>query len=138
MNDEESKVVELEGRELTEMELLDQWLEKLVFPGKTKDFIEKLKGSVDSTQLERRICLYTNEHEYYIRAVQRPDGKSYLGCNVIARKSRAGEDWQRGNDLPDGPFTQETWNKIVYAIVNYELVKLTPYLKPHEIPEDVA
>ena len=138
MKDEENKVVELEGRELTEMELLDQWLEKLVFPGKTKDFIQELKGFGDVQEIERRVCFYTNEHEYYIRAIQRAGGNSYLGCNVIARKSRAGEDWQRGNDLPDGPFNKETWNKIVYAIVNYELVKLTPYMKPHEIPADVA
>ena len=132
------KVIELEGKELTEMEMFDKWLEQLVFPGKTKDFIEEVKCSLDNTQLERRVCLYTNDYEYYIRGVQRAGGKSYLGCNVIARKARAGEDWQRGNDLPDGPFNKETWNKIVYAIVNYELVKLTPYLKPHEIPEDVA
>jgi hypothetical protein len=51
---------------------------------------------------------------------------------------RAGEDWVRGNDLPDGPFSKETWDRIIYAIVRYELVKLTPYKKPESIPEDVA
>ena len=50
--------------------------------------------------------------------------KGYLGCTVIARKSRAGEDWVRGNDLADGKYCKETWEKIKNNIISYELVKI--------------
>lgn len=138
MNDEEKKVIEITDKEPTLMEMLDQWLDELVFPGKSEDFIQELEGSGDGGEVKRRLCFYTEEHQYVISAIEKPEGKSYLGCGVLTRKERAGEDWKRGNDLPDGPFNKETWNRIIYAIVNYELVKLTPFRKPDEIPEDVA
>lgn len=138
MNDQESNVVELEGKEPTKMEMLDQWLSELVFPGKSKDFIQELEDLGEADQVTKRISFYTDEHEYVINAMERENGKHYLGCQVTARKPRAGEDWTRGNDLPDGPFNKETWNRIIYAIVNYELVKLSPFQKPKEVPEDVA
>ena len=34
---------------------------------------------------------------------------------------RAGEDWTRGNDLPDGKLTKETWSSILRGIICYEL-----------------
>jgi len=135
---ENNNVVELETRELSKMELLDQWLAQLIFPGKVEDFIQELKGSGDPEEVKRKFCFYTEEHQYIINAIERSDENSYLGCGVLTRKERAGEDWKRGNDLPDGPFNKETWNRIIYAIVNYELVKLTPFVKPDGIPEDVA
>ncbi len=138
MNDEENKVIEISHRDLSPMEQLDQWLKELVFPGKVKDFIEEISNKLTRDEHEREMFLYTEEHCYLINAVSRTDGNHYIGCNVSARKSRAGEDWIRGNDLPDGPFNKETWNKIVYAIVNYELVKLTQFRKPDTIPEDIA
>lgn len=138
MNDEESKVIEISDKELSLMEMLDQWIAELVFPGKTKNFIQEIEGSGDTKEVKRELCFYTEEHQYFINAIERPAGKSYLGCVVKTRKARAGEDWLRGNDLPDGPFNKETWNRIIYAIVNYELVKLTPFQKPDVIPEDVA
>ena len=52
--------------------------------------------------------------------------RSYLGCTASTRKPRAGEDWDRGNDLPDGPFNRRTWIKILNGIVKYELVLLAP------------
>jgi len=140
---EDTKVVEISHRDLTLMEHLDQWLKELVFPGKVENFIEEVGGVGggfgDEIKESRNVCFYTENHCYFIDAiVKEPTEKSYIGCSVNARKSRPAEDWSRGNDLPDGPFNKETWNKIVYAIVNYELVKLSPYRKPDEIPEDVA
>ena len=137
MNDE-TKVIELTDKDLTLMEMLDQWLVELVFPGKSKDFIQEIEGSGDTKEVKRKLCFYTEEHQYFITAIERPAGESYIGCGVTTRKARAGEDWLRGNDLPDGPFNKETWNRIIYAIVNYELVKLTPFKKPDTIPEDAA
>jgi hypothetical protein len=138
MTDEERKVIEISDKDLTLMELLDKWLLELIFPGKVEDFIQNIEESVDNEETKRSLCFYTEEHQYIISAIERPGGNSYLGCGVLTRKERAGEDWKRGNDLPDGPFNKETWNRIIYAIVNYELVKLTPFRKPEEIPEDVA
>ena len=48
----------------------------------------------------------------------------YLGCIATCRKARAGEDWQRGNDLADGPLTEETWRRIIADIVSYELARV--------------
>lgn len=49
---------------------------------------------------------------------------SYLGAQVMSRKPRAGEDWNRGNDLADGPYNRGTWTKIKNDILEYELVKV--------------
>ena len=134
----EDKVVQLTEREMTLMEQLDQWLRELVFPGKVEDFIEEYGFSESDEETRRELCFYTDEYCYYIRTKVTNNGNNYLGCQVNARKKRPAENWVRGNDLPDGPFNKETWNKIIYAIVNYELIKLSPYQKPDEIPEDVA
>jgi hypothetical protein len=137
--DEESKVVKITDRELTLMEYFDQWLKELVFPGKVENFIEEISGQRDDDEIQREVCFYTKDHCYYINAVERKkDNESYIGCQVSARKERPGEHWIRGNDLPDGPFNKETWNKIVYAIVNYELVLLSSFVKPDEVPDDSA
>jgi hypothetical protein len=139
MEEKEDKVIRIPSKEPTLMEQLDQWLRELLFPGNVEEFIEEISGHGDELQEERALCFYTEEYCYFINAIERFDeGKSYIGCQVNARKERAGEDWTRGNDLPDGPFNKETWNKIIYAIVNYEIVKLSPYRKPNGVPEDVA
>jgi hypothetical protein len=48
----------------------------------------------------------------------------YLGCIAVNRKARAGEEWERGSDLADGPLTEETWRKILSDIVSYEMVRV--------------
>ena len=50
--------------------------------------------------------------------------RGYLGCVGQTRKARAGEDWLRGNDLADGSYSKETWQKIKNDILAYELVKV--------------
>jgi hypothetical protein len=128
MTDNE-KVTEI--RKFTKMEELDKWFEELIFPGKTKDFILELEshGVVDG-EVSRRICFYTEEHQYFINAIDKTKDDGYLGCQVNCRKVRAGEDWVRGNDLPDGKFNKTTWDRILRAILNYELVKLSDFKKP--------
>ena len=72
--------------------------------------------------------VYTDRHKYRItaksRSESRPDG--YLGCIAKNRKAHAGEDWLRGNDLADGPLTEETWVSILLDIIGYELVPISP------------
>jgi hypothetical protein len=65
--------------------------------------------------------LHTAMHSYSIYSHWRSDRMPYLSCGGSARYPRPGEDWTRGNDLPDGPFTEETWKNIVFGIVRYEV-----------------
>lgn len=72
-----------------------------------------------------RIFLYTDSNGYSIRIKPKTkDYDGYLSCVAISRKPRTGEDWNRGNDLPDGPYSKETWTRIVRAILGYELVAI--------------
>jgi hypothetical protein len=73
-----------------------------------------------------RYRIYTDTNRYSISASDRGGIATfgYLGCIALARKPRAGEDWQRGNDLADGPLTPETWHKILADVVSYEMVKV--------------
>jgi hypothetical protein len=128
-------IVELKDKK-SKQKLLDEWIAKLIFPGKVKDFIQE-KKAYNSPQhgYYREFCLYTEDNKYSITAIDREGDDGYLGCVVSCRKARAGEEYNRGNDLPDGPFKEETWNTIIYAIVNYELVKLSDFQRPEKIPD---
>jgi hypothetical protein len=113
----------------SKIEDLKQWINELIYPGIFKDFVHV---TTDILGLFKA-SIYTDEHIYQISAVQ---GKNdYLGCQVTARKERPGESWKRGNDLSDGPLIKDTWNRIINDIVKYELVKLSEYRKPNNIPE---
>ena len=94
-----------------------------------------------------RVYLYTHNYRYSIsvrphreykeeregdKIVAASNSPSYLGCTVTTRKPRAGEDWNRGNDLPDGAYCYKTWQKIKNAIIAYELVKVVKPTKPAE------
>ena len=104
---DEQKVVSMTDKEPTKMQMLDQWLADLIYPGKGQDFFQEVAGHGDDKETSRTFRFYTEEHVYTITAIERNDGNGddYLSCGVSARKARAGEDWLRGNDLPDGPFT---------------------------------
>lgn len=75
------------------------------------------------------IRIFTRDHYYGISAVFR--GKNakksnmWFGCTAMTRKPRAGEDWARGNDLPDGDFDRKTWDEIKCGILKYELLYLS-------------
>jgi hypothetical protein len=122
---------------IRKMYLLDKWIEDLIFPGKTEDFIQVLKHYNNEDEEFREFNFYTDEHRYRILAIDRKTSDGYLGCQATARKMRAGEDWERGNDLPDGPFNEQTWNEILRSIIRYEVVQLSEYKKPDYIPEEI-
>lgn len=122
---------------LPKHELLDIWFNELTFPAKKRFFIRVVREYGSSDEVLREFCFYTTDHKYTIVAIDRPGQDGYLGCQVLTRKARAGEDWNRGNDLPDGPFTKDTWDKILKSIVKYELIRLSEYQKPTNVPEDV-
>jgi hypothetical protein len=130
-----TEVVEMKDKK-SKQKLLDEWIAKLIFPGKVKDFIQEKKSfNVPGGEHYREFCFYTEDNKYSVIAIDREKDDGYLGCGVSCRKVRAGEEWIRGNDLPDGSFAEETWNTIIYAIVNYELVKLSNFKKPDQIPD---
>lgn len=132
-----NEVISISDKNLTKMEMLNKWLTELVFPGSIKDFIEEDCGCGKSSTgdvCSRSFSFYTENHRYFIAAIDKKSDEGYLGCSVSARKPRAGEDWLRGNDLPDGPFNRPTWDKILNAIVSYELVKLSKFTRPEKVP----
>jgi hypothetical protein len=123
---------------IMKIEDFDKWLEDLVFPREVDDFIEVLydggQGSEDGFEYKKKVAFYTDRYKYFITAIEREGEKGYLGCQVNARKPRAGEDWVRGNDLPDGPLHRKTLEQIKNAIIAYELEQLSVRI-PQEIPE---
>jgi hypothetical protein len=122
-------------RVMTKIDQLEQWLKELIYPGNVDEFVQRPAGHGSPEEQSRTYTIYTEENQYTIVAVEKKDGDNYLGCSATARKSRPGEGWLRGNDLPDGPFTRKTWDRIVYAIVSYEMVKLSPFQKPDKAPK---
>ena len=76
-----------------------------------------------------RVVFCTAAHTYHISF-----SASYLGCTASSRVVRPGEDWTRGNDLPDGKFSRETFDAIVRAIIAYELVELAPQIEQEATP----
>lgn len=120
----------------------DEWLEKLVFPKEVDDFIEVNYdgGQGDEAgnfEFRKEISFYTYNHKYFITAIERGKEQGYIGCAISARKCRAGEDWQRGNDLPDGPFNTKTLEQIKNGIIAYELEQLSVKKPQDPIEEDM-
>ena len=104
------------------IEKLIQWIKRdLSSFGQPDRHIKIIENSRvgDCAILEFEI--YTQTNCYHILAEEIGD-KTYLRCGSSSRKPRAGEGWARGRDLPDGELTEETWHKILSAIVSYEMV----------------
>lgn len=117
-------------KEMSKMDMLDQWLKNLVRRSRVELFIkvtcEEGEGGEKGYSIRKRIHFYTNDYVYSITAHDRSKDEGYLGCTASTRKPRAGEDWTRGNDLADGKFNEETWHKILADIIWYEIVELAP------------
>ena len=94
--------------------------------GKMGLFNVDVRTKYDPTVISIRI--FTKDCMYNI--VAKAD---YLGCLTSNRKYRAGEDWTRGHDLPDGKFSYSTWQYIKLAILKNELVKVARPLDPKGI-----
>ena len=112
----------------------EQWLQELSRFGewdfksrKSKPPVPHVEYDEPDTSKEgeiaQRVRIYTDTNKYSIVAIQ-CEGKDYMGCIANSRKPRAGEDWNRGRDLSDGPFSYKTWHEILADIVSYEMVKI--------------
>lgn len=80
-----------------------------------------------------KVIFCTETHTYAIAFTD-----TYLGCIASSRKQRPGENWTRGSDLPDGEFSREVFDRIIQAIVAYELVDLDPVVEPVAVPAEVG
>lgn len=78
------------------------------------------------TEFQAEIYLYTDRNEYriFVRIVDHEEYHTYLSASVKARAPRAGEDWRRGRDLPDGSYSPDTWDRIFKAMLGIELVRI--------------
>jgi len=111
-----------------------KWLKEIV---PNKDGYLEFNEVVNSKgkTIREIVYIYTYNNKYAIRVVWEDGKPGNIGCSVSCRKPRAGEDWTRGNDLPDGPYSYKTWLKIKDAIIKYELVKLVE--PPKAVEESV-
>lgn len=115
---------------------LVEWLKEIVPFSKIETYTRKTREGMDTNPMADRhanhvtyiIC--TDKHRYSISA-----SPTYLGCIASTNFYRPGENWTRGNDLPDGKFCRETWEKIKDAIIRYELVKLVPEYSAQGVPD---
>ncbi len=119
-------------------EILEQWFKEIVRGDKIDTFIETADQSGSDLPdgqwvTLKRYYFYTDRYKYCIVAKDRSKNDGYLGCMVSTRKARAGEKHNRGNDLPDGSFSRETWERIKNSIIKYELVQLS--VKPNYQPD---
>jgi len=101
---------------------LKDWLKEVSRYGKVENFVfisDYKKGEIS-------LKIFTKDHYYPIVAIlpttEKPNG--YFGTFGHCRKPRAGEDWTRGNDLPDGSYSKETWDAFKDKLISYELVKV--------------
>jgi len=107
---------------------LVEWFREIIPYGNLDKYIRKTREGIDTNPhcTDRHAnhvhyVIYTKQHSYGISATP-----TYLGCIASTMYYRPGENWTRGNDLPDGPFSRETWEAIKDRIIGYELQKLEP------------
>lgn len=110
------------------VETIDGWLQELrhqktTAPAGARFHFEKRGG--DDHPEAGRLTFCTATQMYSINFHD-----NYLGCGASCRTARPGETWLRGNDLPDGKFSRETWDKILLGILGYELVALDVPAEP--------
>ena len=87
--------------------------------------IEQKQGSPDDTAAARFTAyIYVGDHRYNFSCHIRPSGDNYLGGSFSTTQYRVGEDWMRGNDLPDGSFNKRTFDAIIRSILRTEFKAL--------------
>ena len=112
------------------------WREEfLIWVKELEDRFPKKHGKAVIEHHEDRLQVYifTATHRYSIGAAE-----NYLGCIASTRMPRAGEDWDRSNDLHDGPFGHLTWEGILQDILAYELEELAPPITNETTPVDAS
>jgi len=103
-----------------------EWLGEILWGDYDPLDIALIDQHEDLEELRYSVDIFTDTHSYYfsVKPPNEEDADGYLGGQAGTRKSRAGEEHTRGNDLADGPYSKETFDKIVNDIVAFELVEL--------------
>jgi len=81
---------------------------------------DKFDIRLAATEKHFRIAVFLGDNRYVFSVTIREDGKNYLGGSSTTTKYVVGEDWNRGNDLPDGEFSKEVFDSIIKAILSIE------------------
>lgn len=127
-----------------------EWLTKIAPWGKVSEYVqfkslppeEWVKGKMGPFSTDTRtpipknslsVRLFTKDNVYNLVAKE-----EYLGCTVSKRKPRAGEITTRGMDLPDGKFSEKTLERIMMAMTQNELVKVSRPLSTEGIAASQA
>jgi hypothetical protein len=104
-----------------------EWVKKYLRPFKNIDGFDKkyliYKINCKNGQVAYIFELFTSANRYRISL----HGNNYMGCTAKNRKIRVGDNWTRGCDLPAGEISEETFLKILVAIVNYETLSIGAY-----------
>lgn len=103
-----------------------QWMQTIIW-NNGKSVIYSIQN-IDSTEERLKVFIYTHCSQYVIYLRKPIKDEGYIGCGVTNRMERPGETWKRGRDLPDGKYNEETFRKIVNAIVAYELKSVPQYM----------
>lgn len=106
---------------MTKMDELKTWMDKGKFFNWDKH-VKVLEEDCSPYEHKLRFTLSTEFHTYTIIAIDKKEGKSYLGCGMDNNVPLEGENHTRGNDLYDGSFTKSTWNNILIDILSCELL----------------
>jgi len=77
---------------------------------------------VDYEAFRVYVRFYTETNEYRIRVDSLSESAIALRCIAVSRKRRAGEGWHRQNDIIEGPFSKDTWNKMLMEMLCYEIL----------------
>ena len=119
----------------------DEWREGTVEELETdypffKDYIRKINWYGANTRVailkalnedkEYHLYMFSEKHMYSI--VIEPN---YMGAILSCLYKRPMEDWTRGRDLPDGKCNEETFKRILFAILACEFVRYDDGSKPH-------
>lgn len=113
--------------------LFADWMKSIARYGNAESIFIIFKYEHDECDERYGCVFYTDSHKYHISIRLPKDTDTfkggYAGCTASTRKSRVGEDWNRGSDLPDGKYTQETFDKISRGIIGYEMKTLQLWRK---------
>ncbi len=115
-------------------EKVREWLKAVYRPSQIERAIHVLPDTDEYGAMH--IKIWTDTNEYRIRIVLKSGGleNAYMGASASTRKPRTGETWTRGNDLPDGKFSEELWRDILAAIVKYEAQEIKSEKWKEETP----
>jgi len=118
---------------------LEKWIKEELCRWTTYErLVDDVSGEGSDVERKWSFKIYTDRYVYRFIAIDRYGKDGYLGCQVSSRKKRAGESWTRGNDLPDGPFTRETWERIKNDMIGWEIVPTAFYPNPETLSSEPA